>query len=192
MLGGPLELFSFDDSYLQRLKAGDPDAQQHFVSYFSELILIKLRARRLHPDVIEDIRQETFARVLAILRKDAGVQHPERFGAFVNSVCNNVLLEQYRSSARTENMNEEFDPPDTTIDMDRALVTEESQRRVNSVLLRMTERDRRLIRAIFLEDADKDEVCREYGVDRGYLRVLVHRAKQQFRSLLMQSETAAR
>ena len=27
-------------------------------------------------------------------------QHPERLGAFVNSVCNNVLLEYYRSSTR--------------------------------------------------------------------------------------------
>jgi RNA polymerase sigma-70 factor, ECF subfamily len=81
-------------------------------------------------------------------------------------------------------MDETFDPPDKTIDMDRALVTEESQLQVHTVLAKMPERDRRLLRAIFLEEADKDQVCKEYGVDRGYLRVLVHRAKQQFRSLL--------
>jgi RNA polymerase sigma-70 factor, ECF subfamily len=179
-----LELFAFDDSYLQRLKAEDPTTQQHFVTYFTQLILIKLRARYLPADVIDDVRQETFLRVLGVLRKNEGVQHPERFGAFVNSVCNNVLLEQYRSSTRAESMDETFDPPDKTIDMDRALVTEESQLQVHTVLAKMPERDRRLLRAIFLEEADKDQVCKEYGVDRGYLRVLVHRAKQQFRSLL--------
>jgi RNA polymerase sigma-70 factor, ECF subfamily len=183
-LGASLELFAFDDSYLQRLKAEDPTTQQHFVTYFTQLILIKLRARYLPADVIDDIRQETFLRVLGVLRKNEGVQHPERFGAFVNSVCNNVLLEQYRSSTRAESMDETFDPPDKTIDMDRALVTEESQLQVHTVLAKMPERDRRLLRAIFLEEADKDQVCKEYGVDRGYLRVLVHRAKQQFRSLL--------
>jgi RNA polymerase sigma-70 factor (ECF subfamily) len=184
LFGGPLELFSFNDSYLQRLKAGDPSTQHHFVTYFSQLIAIKLRARYLPADTIDDVRQETFLRILSILRKDTGVQHPERFGAFVNSVCNNVLLEQYRSSTRAESMDETFDPPDKTIDMDRALVTEESQRQVHSVLEKMPERDRRLLRAIFLEEIDKDQICKEYGVDRGYLRVLVHRAKQQFRSLL--------
>jgi RNA polymerase sigma-70 factor, ECF subfamily len=183
-LGASLELFAFDDSYLQRLKAEDPTTQQHFVTYFTQLILIKLRARYLPADVIDDVRQETFLRVLGVLRKNEGVQHPERFGAFVNSVCNNVLLEQYRSSTRAESMDETFDPPDKTIDMDRALVTEESQLQVHTVLAKMPERDRRLLRAIFLEEADKDQVCKEYGVDRGYLRVLVHRAKQQFRSLL--------
>ncbi len=186
LIGGLLELYSFDESYVQRLMAGDPATQQHFVSYFSELILIKLRARFLPTDLIEDIKQETFLRVLGTVRKQ-GVQHPERFGAFVNSVCNNVLLEQYRSSARTENMDDEFDPPDKTIDLDRQLVTQESQRQVTTVLERMTERDRRLLRAIFLEEADKNQVCKEYGVDRDYLRVLVHRAKQQFRSVMGQS-----
>jgi RNA polymerase sigma-70 factor, ECF subfamily len=186
-LGASLELFAFDDSYLQRLKAEDPTTQQHFVTYFTQLILIKLRARYLPADVIDDVRQETFLRVLGVLRKNEGVQHPERFGAFVNSVCNNVLLEQYRSSTRAESMDETFDPPDKTIDMDRALVTEESQLQVHTVLAKMPERDRRLLRAIFLEEADKDQVCKEYGVDRGYLRVLVHRAKQQFRTLLSEA-----
>lgn len=185
-----MELFSFDDSYLQRLKAGDPSTQQHFVAYFTQLIVIKLRARYLSADVIDDIRQETFLRILSILRKEAGVQHPERFGAFVNSVCNNVLLEQYRSSTRAESMDENFDPPDKTIDMDRTLVTQESQHKVQTILAKMPERDRRLLRAIFLEEADKDQVCKEYGVDRGYLRVLVHRAKQQFRSLLGETRQA--
>jgi RNA polymerase sigma-70 factor (ECF subfamily) len=34
-----------------------------------------------------------------------------------------------------------------------------------------------------LEEKDKDEVCRQFGVDRDYLRVLLHRAKDKFRVL---------
>jgi RNA polymerase sigma-70 factor, ECF subfamily len=189
--GGLLELYAFDDSYVQRLKTGDPGTQQHFVAYFSELILIKLRARYISADVIEDVRQETFLRVLGILRRDeGGVQHPERFGALVNSVCNNVLLEQYRSSNRADSMEDGFDPPDKTIDMDRALVSDEARRRVEAVLAKMSERDRRLLQAVFLDEIDKDQVCREYGVDRSYLRVLLHRAKLQFKSLIQDSRRA--
>ena len=36
--------------------------------------------------------------------------------------------------------------------------------------MRPPERDRRLLHAIFIDDADKDEVCREFKVDRNYLR----------------------
>ncbi len=54
--------------------------------------------------------------------------------------------------------------------------------KVREILDDMPERDRRILRAVFLEEQDKDEVCREFGVDRDYLRVLVHRAKLAFKS----------
>jgi len=47
----------------------------------------------------------------------------------------------------------------------------------------MPKRDRDLLRAIFLDDKEKDTVCREFGVDREYLRVLVYRAKDKFKAL---------
>jgi RNA polymerase sigma-70 factor (ECF subfamily) len=40
---------------------------------------------------------------------------------------------------------------------------------------------------VFLEERDKDEVCRDFGVDRNYLRVLLHRAKQTFKYHYMKS-----
>ena len=36
--------YDFDDSYLERLREGDFRTEEHFVSYFSELIRIKLRS----------------------------------------------------------------------------------------------------------------------------------------------------
>ncbi len=48
-------------------------------------------------------------------------------------------------------------------------------------MAQLSEKDRQLLRAIFLEEKEKDQVCREFGVDRDYLRVLLHRAKNNFR-----------
>jgi RNA polymerase sigma-70 factor (ECF subfamily) len=48
----------------------------------------------------------------------------------------------------------------------------------------MSERDRTILRAIFFEEQPKEEVCRRFGITRDYLRVLIHRAKEKFRSLL--------
>jgi RNA polymerase sigma-70 factor (ECF subfamily) len=66
------------------------------------------------------------------------------------------------------------------------------QQKVSQILEDLPERDRRLIREVFLEERDKDEVCRDFGVDRDYLRVLLHRAKQSFKSLYLKSLTASR
>ena len=87
-----MELFAFDEGYLRRLREGDPSTEDHFVAYFSQLLQLKLRSRRLPPDTVDDLRQETFARVLRSIRSENGVREANRLGSFVNSVCNHVLL----------------------------------------------------------------------------------------------------
>jgi len=177
-----VEFFAFDKAYVERLRAGDPSTELHFVAYFEQLLRIKLRSRTLTSDKIEDLQQETFIRVIAALRRDGGVRQPERFGAFVNSICNNVLLEHYRSSAKNQPMEEaHLNIPDKVLDLEGMLVTKQSAEHVRRILDGMPKRDRNLLRAIFLEEKEKDSVCRELGVDREYLRVLVHRAKDKFK-----------
>ena len=93
------QFHSFDQDYLRRLASGDAVVEHHFSSYFGDLLLLKLRARIRSPQLIEDIRQETLLRVLRIVRK-AGVEYPERFGAFVSGVCSNVMMELLRGEMR--------------------------------------------------------------------------------------------
>jgi RNA polymerase sigma-70 factor (ECF subfamily) len=185
-----VQLFPFDEAYLNRLRARDFQTEQHFVAYFGKLLLIKLRSRLRSSSAVEDIRQETFVRVLKTLRSEGGIRNPGGLGAFVNSVCNNVLLEFYRSSSNSTQDDEHIaDRPDLTIDLDGMLVTNQTRERVREILGRLPEKERRLLRAIFFEERDKDEVCKDFGVDRDYLRVLLHRAKQNFRVIYMKNQT---
>lgn len=181
-----MQLQSFDEAYVQRLQAGDFRTQEHFVDYFSELIQLKLRSRVNSPQAIEDIRQETFTRVFAALR-DGKIRQPERLGAFVNSMCNNVLLEHYRSSSRHDSLDDEEQPeiPATNVDILGAIAAKQIGEKIREILEEMPERDRRLLHDVFLEERDKDEVCSDFGVDREYLRVLLHRAKQSFKSMYL-------
>lgn len=181
-------LQSFNESYVERLRDGDFRTQEHFVAYFSELIQLKLRSRLHSPQAIEDVRQETFARVFAALR-GGKIRQPDRLGAFVNSMCNNVLLEQYRASSRDISIDEDDsqDFPALNVDLLGAIAAKQMGEKVREILEDLPERDRRLLREIFLEERDKDEVCRDFGVDRDYLRVLLHRAKQAFKSLYLKN-----
>jgi len=181
--GRHLHFHSFDESYLSRLRAGDFRTQEHFSAYFSTLIKIKLCSRLKSPETVEDVRQETFSRFFVALR-DGKILQPERLGSFVNSICNNVLLEHYRSDIHNTPMDddEEDNVPSSHMNMLDALVAKEREKRVREILEKLPERDRRLLREVFIEERDKDEVCRDFGVDRDYLRVLLHRAKQAFKS----------
>jgi RNA polymerase sigma-70 factor (ECF subfamily) len=184
-----LQFDSFDEAYVARLRAADSATERHFVSYFSALIQIKLRSRLPSREAIEDARQETFARFFVALRTGKILQ-PERLGSFVNSICNNVLKEQYRSGRRDtalDDQGQEKDFPAQGIGMLDALQARQAEEKVREILDKLPERDRRLLREVFLEDRDKDDVCRDFGVDREYLRVLLHRAKQAFKSLYLKN-----
>jgi RNA polymerase sigma-70 factor (ECF subfamily) len=186
-----LLLQSFDESYVERLQAGDFRTQEHFVAYFSELIQLKLRSRLHSPQAIEDVRQETFTRVFAALR-GGKIRQPERLGAFVNSMCNNVLLEHYRASSRDSSLDDEEqqDFPATNVDVLGTIAAKQMGEKIREILEEMPERDRRLLREVFLEERDKDAVCSDFGVDREYLRVLLHRAKQSFKALYLKNVAA--
>jgi RNA polymerase sigma-70 factor, ECF subfamily len=186
-----MEFHAFTAAYLNALRAGDPPTEQHFVAYFTQLLVIKLRSRRCDATEIDEIRQETFVRVLAALRKTDTLRDATRFGSFVNSVCNNVFLERLRAGKRATSFDGDTDAnggvfridqvPARVIDFDAQLVTEESRVRVREVLDGLSARDQHLLRAIFFDETPKDEICRQFGVDREYLRVLLHRAKAHFR-----------
>lgn len=186
-----LDVTSFDQEYLQRLKDGDSETQRHFTRYFGELLSIKLRNRVRSPHLIEEVRQETFLRVLLIVRRD-GIEHPERLGAFVNSVCNNVVMEVFRNESRSTQMPETVpDVVDEGPSPETILFSRQRKSQVWKVLESLPEKDRDLLRQVFLEERDKDEICRAFRVDREYLRVLLHRAKARFRNALERTAGAA-
>jgi RNA polymerase sigma-70 factor (ECF subfamily) len=184
-----VELQGFDAAYLDRLRDGDSDTERHFAAYFGELLLIKLRARGRPWHLAEDIRQETFTRVLRAVRSPEGIRKPEGLGAFVNSVCNNILLE-YGRSERRHRTPDEPEPvvKDSAPDAQAQLITRERSDIVRRVVDELPPRDRDLLRALFLEEQEKSTICARFGVEPDYLRVLLHRAKGRFRTLYLARE----
>lgn len=178
-----MDFFAFDKAYVDKLREGDPATERHFAAYFGEFLRIRLRVRRLSSDAIDDLVQETLLRVMRIVLQ-GGVRQPECFGSFVNSICNNILLEHYRSSAKNQPKDfGQIDVPDRVVDLEGLLVTEETARLVRRILEELPKRDRNILRSMFFEEKEKDAICQEYGIERDYLRVLVHRAKDKFRAL---------
>lgn len=176
-----MELFPFDDEYVDRLRKGDRETEEHFHSYFRDLLFCKLRRRLTSAHAIDEVRQEVFLRVLGRLGE---LRDARKLGAFVNATCNHVLMEYYRAESRAESLEE---GSDFAVDSnaDAAVDAARMRTRVRRVLAELDERDAEILRAVFLDEIDKDEICRRYGVDRTYLRVLLHRAKERFRAMYL-------
>jgi RNA polymerase sigma factor (sigma-70 family) len=179
----PVDFYTFDDEYLSRLGARDPATEAHFVAYFSERLRITLRARGIDAHTIEDVRQETFCRVL-IAVQSGSVNNPRGFGAYVYAVCKHVLSEIRRDDFRNQHDSlESTDVPDEQTGLEELMQRQEDGQHVRAILAALPERDRHLLQARFFEDRDNDEVCGDFGVDRDYLRVLFYRAIHKFGQL---------
>lgn len=177
-----MNFVTFNAEYVDLLRGQDSATEYHFTQYFGELLFLKLRYRLRSAQLIEDVRQETLFRVLKIVRTK-GIDHPERLGAFVHSVCNNVLFEQLRSEGKHLPMAEDApEPTDHRVDLDAPILGEEIRELIDNILEALPPKDRSLLRMLFLEEMPKDEICRLLNVDSDYLRVLLHRAKSRFRA----------
>lgn len=176
----PVEFYPFDQEYLERLQAGDKATHEHFARYFTDLLRIKLRGRGVPADDVKDLLQETFARVFMSIRMKE-IRQPDRLGAFVNATCTNVMREYFRNRSRNQCVDlEEVDVQDGRADLEANMISRERDKSVRAVLRKLPAKDSTLLRAL-LQDRDKAEICKELGVERGYLRVLTHRAIHNFR-----------
>jgi len=178
-----MQFQDFDGSYLEKLRSGDFTTEQHFFAYFGRLIRLKASKRVRTAVAIEDVQQETFARVFRGIA-EYRIAQPERLGAFVNAVCTNVLREHYRSECREIPTSDRLEDaiPNSVIGAADAFAQVQLQQEIRQILAGLSKKDQGLMKALFLEERDKDEVCRDFGVSRQYLRVLIYRAKQSFRA----------
>jgi RNA polymerase sigma-70 factor, ECF subfamily len=187
----PVHSDVFNADYIRRLIEHDVSVEHHFVTYFGDLLAMKLRGRVRSADTLNEVRQETFFRVLQALRKGE-LKQPERLDAYVNAVCNNVLLERFRDDGRHLQLEENSERwSDNRIDLDAPLVSQERRRLVESILAELSDRDRQLLRMILFEGVDKSEACKRLDVNEDYFRVVRHRAVQRFREKLEKGTTPA-
>ena len=183
-----MEQLSFNLEYLARLKERDPDAETHFVNHFTNVLQARLRFQLRSRQLVDDVCQETLLRVLIHVRRGTVI---ERLPAFVHAVSKNVVFEALRGQQKHSTTEAEFpDLPDVRIDFDASLITTERQAAVRQVLAQLPEKDRRILERLFLDEADRAELCAELAIDGEYLRVLLHRAKSRFRHALSRTRAA--
>jgi RNA polymerase sigma-70 factor (ECF subfamily) len=183
-----LNFYSFDEQYIERLAEGDAMVEEHFSSYFARMLRLKLRSRLRSGNGIEDIIQETLFRVIQAVRRPGSITQPERLGAFVHSVCTNVMREYLRREGRYDAIDEHtFDVEQPGGHPDSLLISAQRVGIVRRVLEELPEKDRELLRATFLEEADRTQLIEKYGVSDEYFRVLLFRARTKFRDLLLKA-----
>jgi RNA polymerase sigma-70 factor (ECF subfamily) len=186
---GVLPSFEFNATYVHSLRQGDPSTEEHFVSHFSPILLRKLRKKLRSTELAHDLRQETFLRVLTVLRSDHGIREPERFEFFVLGVCNNVLHETYRQQKKVVPLDPKLEMASNAPSPDTCAMAAETADHMQRMLSGLPPRVRAILEAAVMEEQDRDGICLKFGVNRNHLRLLICRAKKTLRQKQLTGKT---
>jgi RNA polymerase sigma-70 factor (ECF subfamily) len=149
-----------------------------------EHLRLKLRYKVLYhvghncPDA-EDLVQETLTRFVRAEQQGHIRNNSAEFGAFVNGVCRNVILEYRRRMRREPLADPEVPLRDASVRPDAEIF--EMRQAIDHGLAELAERDRMILRLLYLEGKDKEDICREWNMTDAQFRVVLFRAKERFR-----------
>jgi RNA polymerase sigma-70 factor (ECF subfamily) len=127
---------------------------------------------------VDDLVQESLARFFRAEQRQS-IRNTEEFGAFLNGVCRNVILEYRRRIRREPAIDPDVPIPDTGVRPEAEIL--EMRDAIDSGLKELAERDRGILRALYLEGREKDDICRDWGMSDAQFRVVLFRAKERFR-----------
>jgi len=149
----------------------------------TDRLRLKLRYKVLYhvghncPDV-DDLVQETLVRFFRAEQRQTIRNNSEEFGAFLNGVCRNVILEYRRRVRREPFLDPDMPIPDTAIRPEAEIL--EMRDAIDNGLSELAERDRMILRSLYLEGKDKEDICRDWGMTDAQFRVVLFRAKERF------------
>lgn len=134
----------------------------------------------------DDVAQETMRRVVDALR-EGRVRQMEALPAFVFQTALHICLQQHRSKEREARALVRLaGAPDVTAPRDAlaSLISDERRAVIHRGLRGLRDEDRDLLRMLYFEDLEPEEIARRLGLTAGALRVRKHRALQKLGELV--------
>jgi RNA polymerase sigma-70 factor (ECF subfamily) len=167
-----------------RIAAGDRAAETDFVRIYGRGVraLVRRRCRPCDP-ISEDLAQDVLARVLERLRAGA-IQDAAALPAYLQAAIAYTTSAEYRSRRprEPESALEELSSSDSPVEQ---LSTQQLGIVLRELLAQLpVARDREILVRFYLEEEDKDAICRRLGIDASHFHRVVFRARERFRHLL--------
>jgi len=180
----------------RRIRDGDVSAESELIRQFEPGLRVLLR-RRTGGDhgLLQDLVQETLLVVIQRLRGD-GIQDPEKLAAFAAQTARNLAIASLR---KTERQRTDIDSaaternPDTSRGVETIAEDFEAALAVRALLRELPQsRDRLMLKRFYLEDHDKDIICREMQLSEAAFNQALSRARRRFRQILEERGFAKR
>jgi RNA polymerase sigma factor (sigma-70 family) len=150
-----------------------------YKNYSLKVYYLALRESR-SPHDAEDVRAETFLRVIQALR-DNQLRSPSALPAFILGVTRNVLHELFARRRQTGKTSEPENIDLTAPSHEELFLDSEVQKAIEQTFVRLKPREREMLRLHFYDELPTDEIAQRFGIARERVRLVKSRALQHFR-----------
>ncbi len=167
----------------------DRSAEHAFVEKFAPRLGYILRQRTADIDLVADLQQEAFVIVLEKLRANA-LNEPDKLGAYLQQTAINLYIGHVRRQTRqqTASNTELIETMSADTDQYQELVRQQAAVAVKGIIENMSnERDRLIMKAFYLDEKDKAEICDELDLSYRHFDRVISRARERFRKLVEQN-----
>lgn len=177
----------------RQIRAGDAAAETTLVERYSKGLRFLLLRRTHDEQRAQDLLHDTFFIAISKLR-EVDLDNPERLAGYLRGIAIRVALNDGRRQRREPRSMEveAAQIPDREPRQFDHVAREQARAAVHKLLRSMpVKRDREILTRLYVQDQDKDEICRALDLDSLHFNRVLFRAKKRFHKLLEKSETGA-
>ena len=168
-----------DSDLVANVREGDAGAETSLYEKYAARIYFLALSETHSAEDAEDVRSETFLRVIQALRQDK-LRSPESLPSFIVGIALNVIREHIRAKYKTEQLDgSELDLPGER-SLESTFLDAETSEALKQAAARLKPRERDFLRLYYYEELSKEEIARSLGVKVERLRLIKSRALKSF------------
>ena len=165
---------------------GDKLAEQQLVSRYWRGLYFILHRRTNDPELAADLSQDTFIVVINKAR-NGEINNPAAVVSFIRQTGINLMIAHYRKESRqATDPNSEMDSlvVDVKPGLFQTIQSEQTFQLVLQLIEEMkVERDREILKAYFLYEQDKANICETLKLSSEHFDRVLHRARSRLKQL---------
>ncbi len=159
-----------------------------YEKYAARVYYLALRESRLPHDA-EDVRAETFLRVLQAIRGNH-LRSAASLGSFILGTTRNVLHELFQRRRQAGHSTQPENAELPTPPHEELFLDSEVQRAIERTIVRLKPRERDLLRLHYYEELPTHEIARRVGIAPERVRLVKSRALKHFREVYKRLDRA--
>ena len=173
---------SLNNNLVTSIQQGDSAAEAALYEKFSARIYFLALSELHSKDDAEDVRAETFLRVIQALR-DGKLRSAEALPSFIVGFALNIIRELVRHKYKTESLEDyEYDVAGER-SLEDVFLDAETSRAMEEVAKKLKPREQQFLRMYYYEELSKEEISARLGIKEDRLRLIKSRTLQSFREI---------